>query len=257
MMESDRCCSEDSDLWQAALEQDLFPGDLIIEIGRFFLGAPYQAGTLETVGREKLVIKLAEFDCTTFVETVLALTQCATAGKLVPSEFRKNVKFIRYRQAKIDGYASRLHYFTDWLSDNEKKKVLKDVSRFLNGKPKRKKINFMTTHRELYAGLKNEEHLSKMLLVEKNLSRRVFYSIDRDKVARMQSAIQQGDIIAFATDQEGLDVAHVGFAARQGIHFHLLHASSKEGAVVISKETLPAYLKFNKKFTGILIARFL
>ncbi len=98
-----------------ALEQDLFPGDLIIEIGRFFLGAPYQAGTLEAAGREKLVINLAEFDCTTFVETVLALARCAAAGKLSPSEFRKNVKFIRYRQAKIDGYASRLHYFTDWL----------------------------------------------------------------------------------------------------------------------------------------------
>ncbi len=102
-----------------------------------------------------------------------------------------------------------------------------------------------------------KQQLSKMLLVEKNLSRKAFYIIDRDKVARMQSAIQQGDIIAFATDQEGLDVAHVGFAARQGRHLHLLHASSKEGAVVISKETLPAYLKFNKKFTGILIARFL
>ena len=257
MVESDRCCSEASDLWQTVLELDLFLGDLIIEIGRFFLGAPYQTGTLEAAGREKLVINLAEFDCTTFVETVLALTQCATAGKLSPSEFRENVKFIRYRQAKIDGYASRLHYFTDWLSDNEKKKVLKDISRLLTGKPKRKKINFMTRHRELYAGLQNTEHLRKMLLVEKNLSRKVFYIIDRDKVARMQSAIQQGDIIAFAAGEEGLDIAHIGFAVRQGRHLHLLHASSKEGAVVISKETLPAYLKFNKKFTGILIARFL
>ena len=256
-MESDRCFSEESDLCQAALEQNLFPGDLIIEIGRFFLGAPYQTDTLEAAGRERLIINLAEFDCTTFVETVLALTRCAAAGKLSPSEFRKNVKFIRYRQAKIDGYASRLHYFTDWLRDNEKKKVLRDVTRLFNGKPKRKKINFMTMHRELYAGLKNEEQLGKMLLVEKNLSCSAFYIIDRDKVARMQSAIQQGDIIAFATDQEGLDVAHVGFAVRQGRQLHLLHASSKEGAVIISKETLPAYLKFNKKFTGILVARFL
>ncbi len=256
-MESDRCFSEESDLCQAALEQNLFPGDLIIEIGRFFLGAPYQTDTLEAAGRERLIINLAEFDCTSFVETVLALTRCAAAGKLSPSEFRKYLKFIRYRQAKIDDYASRLHYFTDWLRDNEKKKVLRDVTRLFNGKPKRKKINFMTMHRELYAGLKNEEQLGKMLLVEENLSRRAFYIIDRDKVARMQSAIQQGDIIAFATDQEGLDVAHVGFAVRQGRQLHLLHASSKEGAVIISKETLPAYLKFNKKFTGILVARFL
>ena len=65
-MESDRCFSKESDLCQAALEQNLFPGDLIIEIGRFFLGAPYQTDTLEAAGRERLIINLAEFDCTVF-----------------------------------------------------------------------------------------------------------------------------------------------------------------------------------------------
>jgi len=256
MMKEEMCYSEESEFWQTALEQDLFPGDLVVEIGRFFLDAPYQAGALETAGKEKLVINLAQFDCTTFVETVLALTRCASAGNLSPLAFRNNVKFIRYRQGKIDGYASRLHYFTDWLRENEKKKVLKDVTRLLDGTAHRKKINFMTVHRECYTGLKNESQLRRMLLVEKNLSRRVFYMIGRDKVARRQSGIQQGDIIAFTADQEGLDVAHVGFAVRQGGHLHLLHASGKEGAVVISRETLGAFLKSNKKFTGILVARF-
>lgn len=255
-MESEIYHSEVSELWQMSLEQDLFPGLLVVEIARFFLGAPYQAGTLETAGRESLVINLVAFDCTTFVETVLALARCTTAEKLSPSEFRKNVKCIRYRQAKIDGYASRLHYFTDWLRDNEKKALLKDISRPLGGKPVRKKINFMTTHRELYAGLKNQAQQSKMLLVEKNLSRRDFNIIGKDKLTRLQAGIREGDIIAFATDQEGLDVAHVGFAVKQGRHLHILHASSKEGAVVISKETLLAYLKSNKKFTGIIVARF-
>jgi len=44
-----------------------------------------------------------------------------------------------------------------------------------------------------------------------------------------------------------MDVAHVDFAVRQGRHLHLLQASGKVGPkvgpVVISKETLPAYLK--------------
>jgi hypothetical protein len=55
---------------------------------------------------------------------------------------------------------------------------------------------------------------------------------------------------------EGLDVAHVGFAVWQEKNLHLLHASRKEGAVVISKKTLVAYLKSNKIFTGIIVARF-
>lgn len=255
-MDSDQYHSEDSDLWQTALEHDLFPGDLVIEIGRFFVGAPYKEATLETSGREKLVVNLHEFDCMTFVETVLAIARCAAAGKLSPPELQKNVKHIRYRQGKIDGYASRLHYFTDWLGDNEQKKVLKNVSRLLAGAPGRKKINFMTAHRECYAGLKKETELNKMLLLEKKLSRKVFHIIGRDKAARSQAGIEQGDIIAFATDHDGLDVAHVGFAVRQDKHLHLLHASRKEGAVVISGETLGAYLKSNKKFTGMLIARF-
>jgi hypothetical protein len=255
MMESETYHSEMSELWQKALEQDLFPGDLIIEIGRFFLNAPYRAGTLEAKGKEKLVINLAEFDCTTFVETVLALAQCAAAGKLSPSEFRKNVKFIRYRQGKIDGYASRLHYFTDWLRDNEKKKVLQDVSRLSGGKATRKKINFMTAHRECYAALNNQTALERMQKVERNLSRKVFYVIDRGKMAQRKSKIQQGDIVALTTDQEGLDVAHVGFAVWQRRNLHLLHASSKEGAVVISQKTLAAYLRSNRSFTGIIVAR--
>jgi len=54
-----------------------------------FPGAPYQTGTLEMPGREKLVVNLHAFDCTTFVETVLALARCAAAGNLSPLPFRK------------------------------------------------------------------------------------------------------------------------------------------------------------------------
>ena len=94
-----------------------------------------------------------------------------------------------------------------------------------------------------------------MLIAEKNLSRRNFTIIDKNKVSARIKTIQTGDIIAFATDAEGLDVAHVGFALWQGKSLYLLHASSKEGAVVISKKTLAAYLKSNKNYTGIIIAR--
>lgn len=256
MMESEIYHSERRELWQCTMEQDLFPGNLVIEIGRFFLGAPYQSGTLETPGREKLVINLAEFDCTTFVETVLALSGCTATGKLSPSEFWKKIKFIRYRQGKIDGYVSRLHYFSDWIRDNEKKKVLKDISRDLKGRPGRKKINFMTSHRDLYAALNNNAVVDRMRQLENNLSRRTFHVISKSTINTVKTKIQNGDIIAFTADQEGLDIAHVGFAVRQGKSLRLMHASSKEGAVVISKKTLTAYLKSNKNFTGIIVARF-
>jgi hypothetical protein len=236
-------------------DNNLSYGDLIVEIGRFFLNVPYQAGTLEAQGREKLTVNVSGFDCTTFVETVLAIAECVVAGRISQTEFRKNLKFIRYRQGEMDGYASRLHYFADWLRDNEKKKILKDISHRFDAEAQRKKINYITTHRALYPALKSQNEFQKMLVVEKSLSRKVFYIISKDNVGRQKTKIQQGDIIAFATNQENLDISHTGFALWQRGNLYLLHASSREGAVVISKRTLAAYLKSNKKLTGIIIAR--
>jgi cell wall-associated NlpC family hydrolase len=236
-------------------DNNLSYGDLIVEIGRLFINVPYKAGTLESPGKEKLIVNVSAFDCTTFVETVLALTKCAAAGKLSRSEFRRNLKLIRYRQENINGYSSRLHYFMDWLRDNEKKNLLKDVSRQFHAVAQRKKINYMTINRASYPALKNENEFQKMRLIEKKLSRKVFHIISKDQVSRQKTIIRNGDVIAFATKDEGLDVAHVGFAIWQENNLHLLHASSKESGVVISKKTLVAYLKSNKKFTGITIAR--
>ncbi len=237
------------------MEHDLFPGNLIAEIGGFFLDAPYKADTLEVPVKEKLIANLSGFDCTTFVETVLALAGCTIRGKITSAEFRKTLKFIRYRQGNIIGYSSRLHYFTDWLRDGEKKKILKDISRQFDAKAQRKKINYMTAHRMSYPALKNDDEFQKMLVVEKNISRRVFSVIGKDKVNHQKAKIKNGDIIAFTTIQEGLDVAHVGFALWKGKNLHLLHASGKAGHVVISPKTLLAYLKSNKNYLGIILAR--
>jgi hypothetical protein len=230
-------------------------GDLIVDIGRLFISKPYAVGTLEGLSKEKLIVNVSSFDCTTFVEIVLASARCAVAAKFSKHEFRKNLKLIRYRHGKIDGYSSRLHYFTDWLRDNENKKIVTDISRQLGAKPQRKKINYMTAHRELYPALKNKPQLIIMTDIEKKLSRKSSYIIDKTKIGAQIKKIQSGDIIAFAASQDGLDVAHVGFAIRLGKSLRLLHASQKEDKVVVSKETLVAFLKSNREFTGIIVAR--
>ncbi|HON58949.1 MAG TPA: DUF1460 domain-containing protein [Smithella sp.] len=230
-------------------------GDAAVLIARLFLGRPYQAQTLDGAGREKLTVNVSVFDCLTFVETVLALARCARLGKLTPAAFKKNLKFIRYRGGKIQGYASRLHYFTDWLRDNENKGVLADATGSLGGKPSRKKIDFMTTHLSLYPWLKNPVQLSEIMKVEKSLSRRTIRTIPRNQVGAVADKIQNGDIIAFTARQPGLDVAHVGFALREGKSLRLLHASQKDGRVSLSGKTLAAYLRSREQFTGVMIAR--
>jgi len=113
----------------------------------------------------------------------------------------------------------------------------------------------MTFHREMYPALQNKTQLAKMALIEKKLSGKTFSVIGKNKVTMQKAKILNGDIIAFTTNQEGLDAAHVGFAVWQKKNLHLLHASSKEGSIVISPQTLITYLKFNRNLTGIIVAR--
>jgi hypothetical protein len=232
-------------------------GDVIVDIGRRFIEKPYRAGTLEGPGKERLVVDTSGFDCTTFVEIVLALARCADGGKITRSAFRQKLQSLRYRQGKINGYASRLHYFTDWIYDNKKMGFITDLSKQLGGNRQQKKINYMTRHRAQYPALHDHTQLTELLSVEKKLSRRFFYMLDEDTLNKNKGQIKNGDIIAFASKRKGLDVAHVGFAFWKGKSLRLLHASQAEGRVVISQKTLVSYLKSNRSFTGVIVAKYI
>lgn len=231
------------------------PGELLVEVGRFFIGAPYRAKTLETEGPERLVVNLRTFDCLTFVETVLALTYLIQSRKRSFRAFRDLLRRIRYRSGRINGYASRLHYFLDWLRDNERKGFLKDVTSEIGGQPFKKTLSFMTTYPDLYPALKNGETLRKMKAVERGLSRTRAFFLPKACVKDKEDRISNGDLIALTTRIEGLDVQHVGFAVRQKKRIHLLHASSREKKVVLTRETLQRYLTRRRTVTGIMIAR--
>jgi hypothetical protein len=229
--------------------------EIVVEIGRFFLGSPYAVGTLEGKGTEHLVVNLREFDCMTFVESVLALTYCVTFGRESFGAFRKRLLKLRYRQGRLNGYCSRLHYFSDWIEDNRKKGIVKKVTAGLRGRALRKKIDFMTTHPNLYPLLKEKVNLLSMRCVERAISQRKLYTLPKEILREMEDRILDGDIIAITTRKEGIDVLHVGLAARLRGRVHLLHASGKEGKIALSKQTLYRYLMENKTRSGITVSR--
>ena len=230
-------------------------GQLVVEIGKFFLEKPYVDGTLDAGKSEHLVVNLRELDCVTFVENVIALAWCVESRRASFEGFRRLLQDIRYRQERLQGYASRLHYFSDWLHDNQKKGIVRDVTAEVGGRPYRKTINFMTTHTNLYPLLKKEANLRKMKSVERAISRRSLYHIPKKVVKTLKDRIIDGDIIAITTITEGLDVQHVGLAVRVKNRIHLLHASSAEGKVVLSKQTLYRYLTESRARWGIMVAR--
>jgi hypothetical protein len=233
------------------------PGNLIIEIGRFFLGAPYVAGILETKRAEHLIVNLTEFDCATFVENVVALTWHRASRKKLFQDFRRLLRKIRYRQGKLQGYSSRLHYFSDWIRDNQRKGIVRDMTAEIGGRSLTKAISFMTTNPDLYPPLKNRVNLRGMRSVERAISRRSLYFIPKRSLRRLEDRIRDGDLIAITTNRKGLDVQHVGFAARVKDRIHLLHASAKEGKVILSRQTLCRYLTQSSLSSGIMVARIL
>ncbi len=232
-----------------------FPDQLILEIGKFFLGAPYVVGTLETESAEHLVVNLKEFDCITFAENVIALVCFIKSGKKSFKAFRNLLRKIRYRQGRLQGYSSRLHYFSDWIHDNQNKGIIRDVTVEIRGRPLRKVVNFMTTHLNLYPPLKNVTNLRRMKAVERTISRRSLFFIPKKILRRLEHLIRDGDLIAITTDIKGLDIQHVGFAARVRNRIHLLHASSFEGQVILSQKTLYRYLIQSRARSGIMVAR--
>jgi hypothetical protein len=230
-------------------------GELATEIGTCLLGTPYAAGTLERTGPEELVINLRQMDCFTFVENALALARVIQSGKASFEAYAAELTAIRYRQGQPAGYSSRLHYFSDWIFENQRKGILKNFTRALGGEPCRKKIDFMTKNEDRYPPLRNPETCRKIKDLEKKMRRRICYRLPKRLVKRTDGRISDGDLIAVTAAAEGLDVMHCGLAVRIRGKIHLLHASAAARKVAISADTLDRYLAGSEGRTGILVAR--
>ncbi|MGQ1890460.1 N-acetylmuramoyl-L-alanine amidase-like domain-containing protein [Thermophagus sp. OGC60D27] len=230
--------------------------DVILNVGKFFIGSPYVAHTLEKSGPEQLVINLREFDCTTFVENVLALSLCIKSDQSSLPYFYEKLRDIRYRKGEIEGYASRLHYFTDWLYDNEEMGFVKVVSNGFGDKVLSVNVDFMSAHADLYPKFAEDSSLvSQMKIHEGRISKLSFKYVSEEKIESLSDSIQDGDVIALCTSIEGLDVVHVGLAYHVDSQLSFIHASTVGNEVTISETGLGEYVRKRKHINGVLVAR--
>ena len=252
----DKLCKEKLASFDSGLKDNDI-SDIISFVGKSFIGTEYLAGTLEkNVNTENLVICISGLDCVTFVENTLAMSRIIQKGKADFDSFKKELQNIRYRDGEIDGYTSRLHYFSDWIFNNEEKGIVENITKKIGGVAYHKKINFMTTHVNSYKQLANDdETLEQMKKVESVVDKRKMYYIPKNDVDSYYDDMQTGDIIATTTEIKGLDVTHTGFIYKEKGKTYFLHASSVSKKVIISKEELKEYLNSDKKKTGIMIAR--
>ncbi len=230
--------------------------EIIVNVGKTFLGTPYKENVLEASGEEHLVVNMRGLDCVTFYENALVMARCIKKNKMTFDDYRKELQFIRYRGGIINGYPSRLHYTSDYLYDNEQKGVWKLVTKELGGIPFVKKLDFMSTHPESYRQIRESATVLKQIEeIEKELAKRTMYYIPKNHVAGISKKILDGDILGITTSIEGIDTSHTGIAIRQDGILHLMHAPLAGKEVQISEKSLSDYLAYNKRQTGIMVAR--
>lgn len=231
-----------------------------LHFAKQMLGVPYVAGTLDGNEEEKLVFHVDQLDCTTLVETVLALCIADKRGERNFSGFKKALVDVRYRGGVLDGYASRLHYFSDWIRDNERMGFVKEcTSETSCSQPKKLWLDFMTTHVDSYLPMKKDRLLAcQMASIEKSWQGVDVSYISKDKLnlSPEELKIKDGDILAIVTNIKGLDVVHVGFAFWKDNQLYLLHASSVAKKVIEDSQSLYEYTQNKKAHIGVRAIRF-
>jgi hypothetical protein len=240
-------------------------GRVAARVGELAVGTPYKPYTLDAYIRaggnplhtEPLTLSLSRFDCLTLVESCLAVARLVERkGDPAWEVFSREVQRMRYRGGVRRDYASRLHYFSEWISDGEKRGLCRNMGADLGGVDDVRPLRFMTEHRASYPALTNDRVFGEILAMERRLDGRPRRVITTERIATVADRIDTGDVLGFATAIPGLDVTHTAFAhrGRDGV-LRVLHAPLSGGSVEITRSTLPEYVAAIRHATGILVAR--
>lgn len=233
---------------------------IVISIAKDFAEActEYVGGTLDAYNEEPLFVSCSKLDCTTFAELVLAMAFTKKENRNGFDAVCSNLEKIRYRNGLRNGYKSRLHYISWWITDSAKRDIIEEVVTPLHTAVQNLNLNFMSCNSDKYPLLANDNTLQKEIAGYE----KPFQEIDIAYIPKgllnaspEQLDIKDGDIIAIVTGIKGLDVTHLGFAIWKGEKLHMLHASSGKGKVVNDSTTLYDYMKNKKMNLGIRVFR--
>lgn len=191
------------------------------------------------------------FDCTTFVETVLALSFSSS-----PADFQTRINQIRYKDGVI-AYEKRNHFPSlDWIPNNIKNGYLKDVTGIIAGQKtkwsqtwiekgewfRNKGPQFEQISHEFKPALaelpyiSKEDLLASSDLIEKIPSGSIFHVVRPNWDLKKDTGTQ-------------LDISHMGFLVREQGILYMIHASngvSRDGSddsKRVKKEPLAEYIQ--------------
>ena len=197
-------------------------------LSRHFLGRAYEQnpliGSCETA--EVLTASIDKFDCVTYIETVLALARSADLD-----EFVEWLRAIRYEHGNIQ-WERRNHYMTGWIRNNVRAGIIRTVAMQAATTINRERVL------NVVPGLKPKRVRMKC--------------IPKPAVRQIESHLETGDLMFFASTRKHLDVFHAGIIVRDGTRTLMRHASRSKGFVV--EQELNEFLKTNR-IAGVIVAR--
>ncbi len=239
-------------------------GERVCAVGRALVGTPYESFTLEIDNHiEAPSVNLYGLDCWTFFETSLAFARMLDEPRdgWTPQTMLHFIELDRYRDGHCTGeYLSRLHYLEDWLYDNNRRGLVKDMTRSLGGVRVAHEATEMSAGWREYRYLREDPSLlGPLQQMEDRVTAMTLYHIPKSRVPYVESKLRDGDIIGITTrDDNGLiSTAHVGLAYRDAMGvLHFMHASSPHnyGRVVID-DRLSNYLDRYRSDAGIIVGR--
>ena len=192
------------------------------------------------------------FDCTTFVETVLALARSENA-----EAFRTSMNQIRYKEGRIS-YETRNHFPSlDWIPNNTRAGVVKDITGVIAGENTkwaqtwidkgawyRKKGEAYSALSKLFSPelaqlpyISKDDLLNRPALVDRIPSGSIFHVVRMNWDAAAEAA------------GTPLDVSHMGFLVREQGVLYMIHASNgvaRDGSdnfMGVKKEALVSYIQ--------------
>ena len=205
-------------------------------LSKQFLDVAYQKSTLagDAHTLEILVLNLAGVDCFTLIDYVEAMR---LSGSF--SEFIENLKRVRYRIGKV-AFETRNHFFTDWVEYNAG--TIEDATNVIGGSQTvtiRKRLNLRRDGTPFVQGIPPKEREIHYIPVN---------ALDEMILGRMKT----GDYAGVYSDDDGLDVSHVGIIIRTEDGIFLRHASSLSTHRMVLDEEFRGYIA---KGTGLVVLR--
>jgi len=237
-------------------------GQRTATVGKALVGTPYGNYTLEIDDKiESPSVNFDMLDCWTFYEASLAFARMVKCSPTFWTRegFLHYIELERYRDGRCTGgYLSRMHHLEEVFDNNERRGLGQNVTRSLGGVSVRRNIREMQSAWKQYRYLRSDTSLIPGIAqIEARVSALPVTYIPRSKVSGIESRLQDGDVLAVATQDTGGYTSHVGLALRDGATCRYMHATSSrsKGRCCVVDTRISSYLQEKSTNMGLIIFR--